>query len=49
MNLEEIENLFSQELVHIYPCKEIENLFFLTIEEVLGINRLAFSFERKKN
>ena len=48
MFLEQFKASFDKELVGLYPSNEVESMFFLIIEDILNINRLVFSFERKR-
>lgn len=40
MSLKEFKNLFSEQLLEIYPKTEIDTFFFLLIEEYLGLERI---------
>ena len=46
MNLLQLEKYFQQRLRANYPDSEIENLFFWTLEEILGIQRIDFVLQK---
>ena len=46
MNLLQLEKYFHQRLKANYPDSEIENFFFWTLEEILGIQRIDFVLQK---
>ena len=46
MNLLQLEKYFQQQLRANYPDSEIENFFFWTLEEILGIQRIDFVLQK---
>ena len=46
MNLLQLEKYFHQRLRANYPDSEIENFFFWTLEEILGIQRIDFVLQK---
>lgn len=46
MNLLQLQKYFQQQLRANYPDSEIENFFFWTLEEILGIQRIDFVLQK---
>lgn len=46
MNLLQLEKYFHQRLRANYPDSEIENFFFWTLEEILGVQRIDFVLQK---